>query len=289
MLSGVEISGRKAAGQVLAEGEAHEGDHEEDEPEAHPARRDEPEQRRPGDAGDVGEEEEELLAPGVVGHGADDGREQQDEQVAEARCRAPEEVPLARGRHQPGEVDAEGDGDDDRGVAAVGEVEHRPAHDLAHRGGGTTRASLGAMVAFRCSGTSGVKEETLTDSGLELTGVGCIFLPTFNKAGRSYATLAERLARRRTVPVEKLRRAGSHEKQAGYGRQHRYHRGLRAGSCGRPDRNLVRESLFGTARPQGGPPQVEEGEQLRPVQAVVPAGSDRALVVALVPDLSFLQ
>lgn len=52
---------------------------------------------------------------------------------------------------------------------------------------------------------------------------------------------------------------------------------------------LVRNQFFPAAppRPPGAPPQVEKGEQFDQLKAVVPAGTKRALVVALSPTCHF--
>ena len=52
---------------------------------------------------------------------------------------------------------------------------------------------------------------------------------------------------------------------------------------------LVRNQFFPPApgRMPGGPPQVEKGERFDQLKAVVPAGSDRALVVAVSPTCHF--
>jgi thioredoxin-related protein len=52
---------------------------------------------------------------------------------------------------------------------------------------------------------------------------------------------------------------------------------------------LIRNQFFPAApqRPPGSPPQVEKGERFDQLKAVVPAGSQRALVVALSPTCHF--
>lgn len=52
---------------------------------------------------------------------------------------------------------------------------------------------------------------------------------------------------------------------------------------------LVRNQFFPPApqRPPGSPPQVEKGERFDQLKAVVPAGTERALVVALSPTCHF--
>jgi thioredoxin-related protein len=49
---------------------------------------------------------------------------------------------------------------------------------------------------------------------------------------------------------------------------------------------LIRNQFF-PPRPPGAPPQVEKGEQFEQLKAVVPAGSQRALVVAVSPTCHF--
>lgn len=48
----------------------------------------------------------------------------------------------------------------------------------------------------------------------------------------------------------------------------------------------IRDRMF-PPRPPGAPPQVEKGEQFDQLKNVVPAGSDRALVVAVSPQCHF--
>ena len=52
---------------------------------------------------------------------------------------------------------------------------------------------------------------------------------------------------------------------------------------------LIRNQFFPAAppRPPGAPPQVEKGERFDQLKAVVPAGTNRALVVALSPTCHF--
>src|SRR5829696_3364421 len=52
---------------------------------------------------------------------------------------------------------------------------------------------------------------------------------------------------------------------------------------------LVRNQFFpaAPARMPGAPPQVEKGERFDQLKAIVPAGSDRALVVAVSPTCHF--
>lgn len=52
---------------------------------------------------------------------------------------------------------------------------------------------------------------------------------------------------------------------------------------------LIRNQFFPPApqRPPGAPPQVEKGERFDQLKAVVPAGTERALVVALSPTCHF--
>ncbi len=49
---------------------------------------------------------------------------------------------------------------------------------------------------------------------------------------------------------------------------------------------LVRNQFF-PARPAGGPPQVEKGEQFAALKGAVPAGASRALVVAVSPTCHY--
>jgi hypothetical protein len=51
---------------------------------------------------------------------------------------------------------------------------------------------------------------------------------------------------------------------------------------------LIRNQFFPSqSRPPGAPPQVEKGERYDQLKAVVPAGADKALVVALAPGCHF--
>ena len=49
---------------------------------------------------------------------------------------------------------------------------------------------------------------------------------------------------------------------------------------------LIRNQFF-PPRPPGAPPQVEKGERFDQLKGVVPAGTDRALVVALAPNCGY--
>ncbi|OQC39190.1 MAG: hypothetical protein BWX64_01663 [Acidobacteria bacterium ADurb.Bin051] len=122
--------GQEGADEVLPEREGDVRDHEEQEAERERSGAHVPEPGGTGDAEGVGREEEELLAPGFVGGGAEDRGEEDDEQVAGGDAEAPEPVRTGTGGHELREVDAEGHGDDHRGVAGVGEIEQRPADDL---------------------------------------------------------------------------------------------------------------------------------------------------------------
>jgi thioredoxin-related protein len=50
---------------------------------------------------------------------------------------------------------------------------------------------------------------------------------------------------------------------------------------------LVRNFFFQPQQPAGGPPSVEKGERLEALQAALPAGADRTLVLAVSPQCHF--
>ncbi len=52
---------------------------------------------------------------------------------------------------------------------------------------------------------------------------------------------------------------------------------------------LVRQHFFNQNAQGGRPPEIEAGDQFKELGQVVPAGTDRALVVALAPDCHFCE
>jgi hypothetical protein len=119
-------------------------------------------------ATDGREDQHALLGRMLVGPCADGGHREHHDGIGDAEGRSPREggprCPLGDATH---EVGGEHRGDDDRGVARVGEVVHRPAEDfaLAHaraqRGGWKQGhaayflAGAGLLVALSAGGADG--------------------------------------------------------------------------------------------------------------------------------------
>ena len=124
--------GQEGRDQVLAGTEEVVGQHQRHDRQRQGTRRREIQRRGEADAAERGQPQQAFLARMGVGPGADQRRSQHHQPIGNRQGKGPGEGrPRRLGSDHADEIRTEHRGDDDRGVAGVGEVVHRPGPHFA--------------------------------------------------------------------------------------------------------------------------------------------------------------
>ena len=133
--------GQEGGDQVFAGTEEIVGQHQPHNGERQRARHGEIQQRGEPDATQRGQPQQHFLVGMGIGMGTDQRRGQHHQCVGNRQGERPDEGrPRRVAGHGGDEIGAEDGGDDDRGVARIGEVVHRPRPDLAPAHAGLQQA-----------------------------------------------------------------------------------------------------------------------------------------------------